>query len=290
MIKLIASDMDGTLLNSRMQISVENIAAIKYANEHGIEFMVATGRNREEALPALEQAGIKCAMINLNGAQVFDAEDNSLFTVPIALQTVAETLDLLRAADIYYEVATNEGLYSESQARRIENFSEHMAEMMPHLTHKMAIAMTSAQLEFLPVQYVTDIKDLLGKPDFEVLKIICFHKDGPAVLGPVAKKLDENEQLHVTSSGQNNIEINHRDAQKGIAVAHVAKERNIPLDQVMTIGDNMNDLSMIQMAGVSFAMGNAKIELKEAAKYLTETNIDSGVGKAIMRAIDENLA
>ena len=73
-------------------------------------------------------------------------------------------------------------------------------------------------------------------------------------------------------------------------MAHVAKERNIPLDQVMTIGDNMNDLSMIQMAGVSFAMGNAKIELKEAAKYLTETNIDSGVGKAIMRAIDENLA
>ena len=84
MIKLIASDMDGTLLNANMQISEENIQAIKYAQSQGVEFMVATGRNRKEALPPLQEAGIDCAMITLNGAQVFDKSGTSLFTVPIS--------------------------------------------------------------------------------------------------------------------------------------------------------------------------------------------------------------
>ena len=59
-------------------------------------------------------------------------------------------------------------------------------------------------------------------------------------------------------------------------MAHVAKERAIQLSDVMTIGDNLNDVSMIQLAGVSFAMGNGEIEVKEYAKYLTDTNIESG--------------
>lgn len=160
---------------------------------------------------------------------------------------------------------------------------------MPHLTHKMAIAMTAARLAFLPINYVKDFNELFAIEDLEILKIICFHQDGARVLGPITQEIDGYGDLVVTSSGQNNIEINHRNAQKGIAVAHVAKERAIQLSDVMTIGDNLNDVSMIQLAGVSFAMGNGEIEVKEYAKYLTDTNIESGVGKAIIRAIDENL-
>ncbi|WP_122646457.1 Cof-type HAD-IIB family hydrolase [Enterococcus mediterraneensis] len=289
MIKLIASDMDGTLLDSQMQISEENASAIRYAISKGVEFMVATGRNRQEALPSLEAAGIECAMINLNGAQVFDKDGNSLFTVPIETAKAKTILHLLKEHQIYYEVATNKGLYSENQAQRIENFATHLAELMPHLTNKMAIAMTSARLEFLPVNYVEDIPELLDKDSLEVLKIICIDPKGPEVLGPVAAAIDGFGEVVVTSSGENNIEINHRDAQKGIAVAHVAKERGIDLAEVMTIGDNLNDVSMIQMAGVSFAMGNAALELKDYARYLTDTNLESGVGTAIRRAIDENL-
>ena len=109
--------------------------------------------------------------------------------------------------------------------------------------------------------------------------------DGPKVLGPAGMEVEELDDLVVTSSALNNIEINHRLAQKGIAVARVAKERGIPAEQVMTIGDNLNDVSMIQWAGVSFAMGNAELELKEYAKYETATNLENGVGEAILRAI-----
>ncbi|MDB7088442.1 MULTISPECIES: Cof-type HAD-IIB family hydrolase [Enterococcus] len=289
MIKLIASDMDGTLLDAHMSISTENTEAIRMANELGIEFMVATGRNAQEARAALDEAGIDCAMITLNGAQVFDRSGKSLFTVPIPSPQAMTVMDILDANGIYYEVATNQGLYSESQPKRIESFASSIATHMPHLTYKMAIAMASANLELLHITYVDSIRELLLDDTLEVLKIICFHTEGPRILGPVGKEISNLGELAVTSSGQNNLEVNHKNAQKGIAVAHVAHERGITLDEVMTIGDNFNDVSMLQTAGVSFAMGNAEIEVKDYAKYLTDTNLESGVGKAILRAINENL-
>ncbi|PTO37422.1 Cof-type HAD-IIB family hydrolase [Enterococcus mundtii] len=289
MIKLIASDMDGTLLDAHMSISTENTEAIRMANELGIEFMVATGRNAQEARAALDEAGIDCAMITLNGAQVFDKSGKSLFTVPIPSPQAMTVMDILDANGIYYEVATNQGLYSESQPKRIESFASSIATHMPHLTYKMAIAMASANLELLHITYVDSIRELLLDEKLEVLKIICFHTEGPRILGPVGKEISNLGELAVTSSGQNNLEVNHKNAQKGIAVAQVAHERGITLDEVMTIGDNFNDVSMLQNAGVSFAMGNAEIEVKDYAKYLTDTNLESGVGKAILRAINENL-
>lgn len=289
MIKLIASDMDGTLLDAHMSISTENTEAIRMANELGIEFMVATGRNAQEARAALDEAGIDCAMITLNGAQVFDRSGKSLFTVPIPSPQAMTVMDILDANGIYYEVATNQGLYSESQPKRIESFASSIATHMPHLTYKMAIAMASANLELLHITYVDSIRELLLDDKLEVLKIICFHTEGPRILYSVGKEISNLGELAVTSSGQNNLEVNHKNAQKGIAVAHVAHERGITLDEVMTIGDNFNDVSMLQTAGVSFAMGNAEIEVKDYAKYLTDTNLESGVGKAILRAINENL-
>ena len=150
---------------------------------------------------------------------------------------------------------------------------------MPHLTYKVAIAM--AHLSLLHITYVDRLDDILKDDSIEVLKIIGFSMDGPKVLGPAGMEVEELDDLVVTSSALNNIEINHRLAQKGIAVARVAKERGIPAEQVMTIGDNLNDVSMIQWAGVSFAMGNAELELKEYAKYETATNLENGVGEAI---------
>lgn len=289
MIKLIASDMDGTLLDSELNITQENIDAIRYAQKHGVEFMVATGRNRAEALPPLEKAGIKCAMITLNGAHVFDKEGNSLFTTPLDKKEVFQMFDILDEHGIYYELSTQIGTFTNSKEARIEHFSTHVIEAFPHLTQKAAIAMTVAHLEFFPVELALDLRSLVSQEETEILKVICFDKRGPQFLGPAAKEIAKFEDCVVTSSGANNIEINHKHAQKGIAVTHVANERNIDLANVMTIGDNFNDLSMIQVAGVSFAMGNAVVDLHEEAKYVTTENINSGVGKAIVRAIDEKL-
>lgn len=289
MIKLIASDMDGTLLSSHLSVSAYNQQVVKEVQAQGIEFMVATGRDYSEAKPPLDEAGINCAMITGNGAQAYDAEGNVLFTIALEKETVKRTMALLRSEGLYFELMTSEGVYSDNQPQRVENFATMLAEHIPHITYKMAIAMASTHLNMLKVNYVQAYEELLENDDLHILKVITFSDRGQEQLKPIAEKVEGFGPVHVTSSFPNNIEINHRDAQKGKAVVRIAKERGIDLADVMAIGDNYNDVSMLELAGVSFAMGNAEPGVKTIAKYEAETNINDGVGKAIQRAIAENL-
>lgn len=289
MIKLIASDMDGTLLSSHLSISEENKAAVLKAQEQGIEFMVATGRAYTEAKPPLEEAGIRCSMIAGNGAQAFDADGKEIFRISIAKETAKNVMTIMKEEGLYFELMTTQGVYSDNQPQRLENFATMLAENIPHITYKMAIAMASTHLNMLHISYTDSYDDLLVQDDIDILKIITFSDGGPAVLQPIAEKIESLGALHVTSSFPNNIEVNHQDAQKGKAVMRIAEERGISLKDVMTIGDNYNDVSMLEVAGVSFAMGNAEEGVKKIAKYQADTNVNAGVGKAILRAISENL-
>ena len=144
--------------------------------------------NYQEARAALNEVGIDCAMITLNGAQVFDKEGNSLFTVLIPNNQAISVLDILDANGIYYEVATNDGLYSENQSETNRKFCFHGGYHLPHLTYKMAIAMASAKLELLHIirgQYSC----YLGKKKSGSFKNYLFYTEGPAVLGPVGKQI-----------------------------------------------------------------------------------------------------
>lgn len=195
----------------------------------------------------------------------------------------------LREKNLYFELMTTNGVYAESQPQRVENFATLLANQVPHLTFKMAIAMASTHLNMLPVHYINNYDDLLVDDSVEILKVIAFSDEGPKLLRPIADELEANGPLYVTASFPNNIEINHKDAQKGNAVKLMAEKRGIGLEDVMTIGDNFNDVSMLKVAGVSFAMGNAEEDVKKIAKYEADTNMNHGVGKAILRAISENL-
>ena len=281
MIKMIASDMDGTLLSSHLAISETNKEAVLEAQAQGIEFMVATGRAYSEAKPALDDAGIKCCMITGNGAQIFDENGEAIVTFSIDKKTTKEIMTTLREKNLYFELMTTNGVYAESQPQRVENFATLLANQVPHLTFKMAIAMASTHLNMLPVHYINNYDDLLVDDSVEILKVIAFSDEGPKLLRPIADELEANGPLYVTASFPNNIEINHKDAQKGNAVKLMAEKRGIELEDVMTIGDNFNDVSMLKVAGVSFDMGNAEEDVKKIDNY--------GVGKAILRAISENL-
>lgn len=289
MIKMIASDMDGTLLSSHLSVSQKNKEVVLKVQSQGIEFMVATGRAYSEAKPVLDEAGIKCPMITGNGAQGFDAEGNEIFSIPIDKVTSQTIMTILRENGLYFELMTSKGVYSDNQPKRIENFATLVANQVPHLTYKMAIAMASAHLNMLPINYVASYEELIEDETIDILKVISFSDEGAEFLKPIGEKIEKIGKLYVTSSFPNNIEINHQDAQKGNAVKRMVEERGISLDDVMTIGDNYNDVSMLSIAGVSFAMGNAEDGVKKIAKYEADTNVNDGVGKAILRAIEENL-
>ena len=93
--------------------------------------------------------------------------------------------------------------------------------------------------------------------------------------------------MFVTSAFITDLEINHKDAQKGIAVAHYAKTLGLSMKEVFGIGDNFNDVSMIRDAGIGVAMGNAPDEVKAIADFVTDTNVNGGVAKAIWRVLEQ---
>lgn len=288
MIRLIASDMDGTLLNDKMQVSDENAAAIRQAGENGIEFMVATGRGLTEAKPLLADQQLHPAFITLNGAMVYDEAGNLVVSIPLSDAMTTYSMQLLDDRNIYYELVTDHGIYSNSRVRRIQNVADLLVNLNPDTTYKLAVALASARLEIMNINYVDNYDAVMNDPNTHVMKIIAFNTADPDALNEPREILMKTGELMVTSSSRNNIEINNINAQKGIALAKYAKQKGFDMDSCMTIGDNFNDESMIRDAKYSVAMGNAVPEIKELAWFITATNTNHGVALAIMKAMEEN--
>lgn len=182
---------------------------------------------------------------------------------------------------LYFEVITDKGVCSDDKAKRIENFAELLASISPDTSYKLAVTLASARMELMNINYVDNYMDLVDDPHTMICKIVVFSQEGMKVLGPIKDELSKDKNLVITSSGSRNIEINHVNAQKGVALAAFADSLNVPMDNVMAIGDNNNDASMIKAAGISYAVGNATDEIKMLAKHLTVNNTEDGVGKAI---------
>lgn len=287
MIQLIASDMDGTLLNDSQTISQENIDAIRLANEHGITFMVATGRGYTEAKPALEKANIVCPMITVNGAQIYDETGTLLFTSSIDDVTASEISQELNKSGLYYEIATTKGIFSINQTKRIENVANFIASNKPSISYKMAIALSAAHLDLLSIQYVDSLESIIQDPEINILKFIVFSPDGPESFTTIRSTIQSMDDIFITSSHPNNIEINHSNAQKGAALAYIANHFSIPIENTMTFGDNFNDMSMLKAAGVGVAMGNAEPEVKAVADITTDTNVNNGVAHTILSLLED---
>lgn len=282
MLKLIASDMDGTLLNEKITISKTNIQAIQKAQQQGIHFLVATGRGYEQASPLLEKAGISCSIIALNGAQLFDEVGNLLFSYGIRKSQVRDILTEIKKSDAHGEIITTDGIFSDNREKRIEALAYMEMELISGLTYEEALQYSTNQLEILPISFVNDFESILQRDDTAVLKVSAFHEDGTAVLNSMKKTLEtKHNDLAITSSHFSNLEINHESAQKGNALEEYADKLGIQADEVMAIGDNLNDVSMLEWAEFSFAVENARAEAKEAATYYTSSNVENGVAEAI---------
>lgn len=281
MIKLIASDMDGTLLNAQMQISPENIKAIKYAQKMGVEFLVSTGRTRNEALPLLQKANLNTGYININGAQVYDSEGDLVIEKPIFRDKALAVINILKKSGFYFEVVSGEHVYSDSRIRRISNVSDLLVDLNKHLSLKNVVSFAGGSDQVLNVIFVESFNQLFEDPNFKVMKFVVFDPAGPRAFNKIRQEIKKIGGLVGTASSSTNLEINNESAQKGIALLDYGKAKNISPNEIMAIGDNFNDESMIKMAGIGVAMENAVPEIKNLASFITKNNNDSGVANAI---------
>ena len=288
MIKLIASDMDGTLLNHNHKIPEENVKLINFAKNQGIEFVVATGRAYYEALPALNEENINCDVISFNGGIVYDKNSNIISITPMLPKDLYYTIEILKSFDISYQLYTKNTIYTTSIETDINAYIDLIRSngYEPDVEHLRAEAQQK-----LDVGYITEVENIelyLNEKENPPIKIIAISND-ISKLENAAKLLSENTSISVTSSGANNIEIMHKNATKGEALKEIAKIYGINLENAVAIGDNLNDQAMLDIVGYSVAMKNGNTILKEQAKYVTEkTNSEGGVADTIFKLIEEN--
>ena len=288
MIKLIASDMDGTLLNSDHDIDKETIEAIREAEEAGIIFAISTGREYESVKDVLDKHNIKAQCILSNGAEYRDEDGNILDVVNIDLEVAREVIEILDKNKFSARIFTNKGIFTTAtKEKALEEVIYRTMTFNPHLTKDEAKKISENLQFFTALKYIDNLDDFFND-DLEVRKFVAFHRD-IEVLNKIKRELSTIEGLAISSSFRDNIEVTDINAQKGIILEQVATKLSIAREEVMILGDSFNDYSMFEIFEETVAMGNAIPEVKAIAKYITDTNDNLGVAKTIHYLLNNDL-
>ena len=284
MIKCIASDMDGTLLNSYQQVSQENKEAILKAQDQGVEVVIATGRSYQEVRFILDEADLHCPVIGVNGAEVRTKEGEILSATPIDKHVAKRAAEKLMEKDIYFEVYTNQGTYSLDPSKAVAIIVDIVVSANPEVKPEDVVKRAEARTSHGLVHQVESYDLLFNDETHQIYKLFGFAIDSDRRKAAAAS-LEELTELAVSSSGHNNLEITHRNAQKGIALETFVKSKGIDISETMAMGDSFNDVSMLERVGRAVAMGNADYEIKTLCDVITATNDEHGVAKAILEVL-----
>lgn len=281
MIKVIASDMDGTLLGDDHRIAPETLAAVKEAINAGIRFMICTGRNFPGAMQELEGTDLECDYIVSSGAEVRDPQQKVIVTYPMSIELCRRVYDVIRDYPISMVICTNGYDYRIGTQEEVEE-SLLLETMLFHMTLSREEVKRTSQYTRMKerTRAVSDLEELEQK-GVPVYKLFLFAED-KAMLDEIKSRLEEDQDLAVASSFPTNLEITDARAQKGPVLKAYIESLGYTMDEVMVLGDSLNDLSMISMDfGATVAMENGDPEVKQAAKYITKTNEELGVAFAI---------
>ncbi|MDS0525600.1 Cof-type HAD-IIB family hydrolase [Clostridium sp. SHJSY1] len=272
--KLICIDMDGTLLDNNHILSEENKSAIIEAHQRGITIAVTTGRLFASAKCYYDLLGITGPIIASNGTYIREKNKKDfIYKCAFSTEEVKNIYEITKRNNLSCIFYT-----ADTALSSVEINKDH-----PYIQNNKNLA------EEDKIKFVTnkDLMPILERFDGEILKGIAIENDNnkKEILFKVKEELKTLDTFEVVSSGSNNFEIMKKGSSKGAAVKRLSEILNIKREEIICIGDNENDLSMIKYAGLGIAMGNAADILKNEADYITDTNLKSGVAKAIRKFI-----
>lgn len=273
-VKLIAFDLDGTLLDDGKRIPEENLRALRAAGEAGLLLVPATGRIPEglpEPLRGLP--GLRCGIL-INGALLYDfAEGRAIGRAEIPVETALEVVDFLAAQPVLYDCYQNEwGFVDRALYERAGDYIED-----PGILDLLVRLRTP----------VPSLREHLAQQGEGVQKLQLHTKDR-ALRQRLLRELPERfPQLAITSSIPTNIEINSAEANKGGALLRLCALLGVDPAETLAFGDGTNDLSLLRAAGLGAAVANAAPAVLDAADLITASNNESGVGKTIFSILRE---
>lgn len=292
MYKLVAIDLDGTMLNQYGIITKKTKKAISKAQEKGVEVMIASGRAITSVKRFSKEINSNKYFISGNGAITYDIKNNKILYENILSKTKAlKIIKICEENSIYYNVYTENGIIAKNLSyNTLYYYKDNLTKPDENRTH---------------INIVENVYDYFEQREEKILKImICDeHK---TVFNSIVRKLKELSEIEVLEvshmsrkiikQGTDEIaleyfytEVSAKDVDKWNALEEIIGLMNISKEEVVTIGDNANDLKMITNAGLGVAMGESAPYVKQSADIIAPTNDEDGVAIILNKIFDLNL-
>lgn len=274
-IRLIVSDMDGTLLNSKKNISEKSLNVINQLSEQSIIFAIGSGRNLHDLKHYAAQFLQPPPIISINGGLIYNEKQEVIYDQPLAIDVIKSLIHELDQFNVYYDLLGENLSYSNNREARkclIQNI----------LNTNNIKTKASDDHRYFDVQFVDYNDALFSRVNIYKFSVINF---GEHDLEEIALHISDKIPCEISSSGANNIEINPIGVNKGEGIKKLCVYYSIDLKQVLAIGDNINDISMLETAGVFCAMQNSHPDILERSQYITNSNNEDGVANAILKLI-----
>jgi hypothetical protein len=255
-------------------VSARNIAALRAAHQAGVEIVLATGRRHDYAMPIAHEMGFPVCLISSNGALIRSSVGETFFTDKLPASTALELIQYMSefrgSAVLTFDRPTNvegnDSLVLESADELNKSIARWMELNRPYIkfVSPLEAALTEDPLQAMycgRVAFMDGVQQRLSQAGFldkiTVMKTQYDHRD-----------------LCI-------LDILNRECSKGHALKRWAAQQGINREQVMAIGDNYNDLEMLEFAGLAVVMGNASKEMKQSGWKVTASNAESGVAQAV---------
>lgn len=292
MYKLVAIDLDGTMLNQYGIITEKTKKAISKAQEKGVEVMIASGRAITSVKRFSKEINSNKYFISGNGAITYDIKNNKILYENILSKTKAlKIIKICEENSIYYNVYTENGIIAKNLSyNTLYYYKDNLTKPDENRTH---------------INIVENVYDYFEQREEKILKImICDeHK---TVFNSIVRKLKELSEIEVLEvshmsrkiikQGTDEIaleyfytEVSAKDVDKWNALEEIIGLMNISKEEVVTMGDNANDLKMITNAGLGVAMGESAPYVKQSADIIAPTNDEDGVAIILNKIFDLNL-
>lgn len=261
-IKLVATDIDGTILKHGENFTPEVKDCIKTLVEKGVKVVLVTGRMHKSAVQIFEKLGLKTPLASYQGGLIKDGSD-TLYERFLPQDCLEAIVRWARENDIHINFYVNDELFVEQDHREITTYSQQQ------------------NIEYKKVDNVLDL-DLT-----KVNKILVLDSDSAERVSGYADYLETTfPQVNIVKSSPYFCEISHPEAQKSHAVEFLQNHYGLEKHEVLTIGDQNNDIALLKAGGIKVAMGNATDTLKSMADFVTDTVDNNGFVKAMEKFVE----
>ena len=287
MLRLIASDLDGTLLNQQQKISPLNRYAIAKAQEKGVRFVIATGRNYARVQDLLMENDLHCDLLLMNGSEVRDARGKIISSINLPMEPLQQVVDLLHAHGMEPEFMTNRETCSiDPPEQALRSCALRMQCFHPGISYEEGLKLAHTDPFYTALRFVDGLEGLY-QTGLELRKIVSYHPD-TQVIDRLTQQFNAMEGIVCMSSFPVNVEITNARAQKGWGLEKAIEVMGIRREEVAVFGDGMNDYNMFTCFSRCYAPQNAVEPIRALAREVIPRHDEDGVGKTILRLLEED--